>query len=149
MNLVQKIDQYNNKNIFYSDPIKNNVINDSNFIRIIYSTPYFSLNGITLYIPLVNTNIEKYFNKYRCTFNVSSNREIIETIGNIEIELLQKSHVDKMPQYKISEQLQNGSIQFFSNNLKKNSLIILKISGIWFNDIHYGLTYKFIHQQQQ
>ena len=53
---------------------------------------------------------------------------------------------DKIPQYKIVEQMQHGVIHFFANNLKKNSLFILKISGIWFNDTTYGLTYKFMNQ---
>ena len=56
--------------------------------------------------------------------------------------------LDKIPQYKIAEQLQYGLIHFFSNNYKKTNLIILKISGIWINESNYGLTYKFINQQQ-
>ena len=150
MNIIQKIEQYNSKNIFYSDPIKNNIINDSNFIRIIYSSSYISLNGITLLIPITQPIIEKYFNKYKCSFNTTLNNELIEKIKHIEYTLLNIYLCkDKIPQYKIVEQLQNGIIHFISNNLKKNNLFILKISGIWFNDTTYGLTYKFISQQQQ
>ena len=61
MNIIQTIDQYNIKNVFYSDPIKNNIMSDSNFIRIIYSTSVVSLNGLTLLIPIINPTIEKYF----------------------------------------------------------------------------------------
>ena len=150
MNLIQKIDQYNKKNVFYSDPIKNNIISDSNFIRIIYSTSYVSLNGITILFPIINPIIEKYYNKYKSTFNIIVNNKIIEQFINLEHELLNMFLCkDKIPQYKISEQIQNGSIHFFSNNLKKNNMFILKISGIWFNDTMYGLTYKFINQNQQ
>ena len=149
MNIIQTIDQYNIKNVFYSDPIKNNVISDSNFIRIIYSTSYVSLNGLTLFIPIINPIIEKYFNKYKCTFNTTLNSHVIEQLKNIEIELLNMFLCnDKIPQYKIVEQIQNGIIHFFANNLKKNNLFILKISGIWFNDNTYGLTYKFMNQQK-
>ena len=150
MNLVQQINQYNIKNVFYSEAIKNNIICDSNFIRIIYSTSYVSLNGITLSIPIVNPTIEKYFNKYKCTFNTTLNSQTIEQIKNIEYELLNMFLCkDKIPQYKIVEQMQHGVIHFFANNLKKNNLYILKISGIWFNETTYGLTYKFINQPQQ
>ena len=150
MNLVQQLNQYNIKNVFYSEPIKNNIITDSNFIRIIYSTSYICLNGITIHIPFININIEKYFNKYKCIFNTTLNNELIEQLKNIEYDLLNMYLIkNKIPQYKITEQVQNGIIHVYSNNLKKNNLYILKISGIWFNDTTYGLTYKFINQQQQ
>ena len=150
MNLVQQINQYNIENVFYSEAIKNNIICDSNFIRIIYSTSSISLNGITLSIPIVTPTIEKYFNKYKCTFNIITNNQIIEQLITLECNLLNMYLCkDKIPQYKISEQMQNGNIHFFANNLKKNNLYILKISGIWFNETTYGLTYKFINQPQQ
>ena len=38
MNLVKKIEQYNNDFIFFCEPIKNNVMNEGNFIRILYSS---------------------------------------------------------------------------------------------------------------
>ena len=149
MNIIQNLDQYNIKNVFYSDPIKNNIMNDSNFIRIIYSTSYVSLNGLSIFIPIINPIIEKYFNKYKCTFNTTINNHIIEQLKNIEHELLYMFLCkDKIPQYKIVEQMQNGIIHFFANNLKKNNIFILKISGIWFNDTTYGLTYKFMNQSQ-
>ena len=149
MNIIQTITQFNVKNVFYFEPIKNNVITDSNFIRIIYSTENISLNNITLLISFNSPNIEKYFNKYKCTFNTLLNNELIEQIKNIEFDLLKTiALLDKIPQYKINEQLQNGLIHFFSNNYKKTNLIILKISGIWFDASSYGLTYKFINQQQ-
>lgn len=150
MNLVQQINQYNIKNVFYSEAIKNNVICDSNFIRIIYSTSNVSLNGIALDIPIINPTIDKYFNKYKCIFNIIVNNQIIEQLTTLEYDLLNMYLCkDKIPQYKIGEQMQNGTIHFFANNLKKNNLYILKISGIWFNETTYGLTYKFINQIHQ
>jgi hypothetical protein len=53
MYLVKKIEQYNNENIFFCEPIKNNIMNESIFIRILYSTDLMILNGIYL---LVNLN---------------------------------------------------------------------------------------------
>ena len=111
MNIIQTIDQYNIKNVFYSDPIKNNIMSDSNFIRIIYSTSVVSLNGLTLLIPIINPTIEKYFNKYKCTFNTTLNSQTIEQLKHIEHELLNMFLCkDKTPQYKIVEQMQNGII---------------------------------------
>ena len=150
MTLLQQITHFNIKNVFFSDPIKNNIINDSIFYRIMYSTSYICLNGILIYIPLENTIIEKNYYKYKCSFDIIYNNNIIKQIQQIEIDLLNSissSCSDLIPQYKISEQLQKGNIFFFSTN-KKQNIVILKISGIWSNIDSYGLTYKFIHQSQ-
>ena len=51
----------------------------------------------------------------------------------------------KIPQYKVYEQVRNGNIKIFSDNIEKinNNLFMLKISGIWETETHYGITYKF------
>jgi len=146
MNLVKNIDQYNKNNIFYCDPIKNNIMNEGFFIRIIYSTPHFSLNGISLLIQLSDVFCEKYYNKYKCIFNTTTHREIIEKIKVIEENILKNANLKtKIPQYKIYEQLKNGNIKIQADDNKMtNNLFMLKISGIWENDNEYGLTYKFI-----
>jgi len=146
MNVVKTLDQFDEKCIYYCDPIKNNVINDGSFIRIIYSTPYFVLNGITLLVPLHNVIVEKYFSKYKCSFNVETHRSFIENIRQIEESIIKKSNIiHKTPQFKLYEQVKNGNIKIFSDTIEKtNNLFMLKISGIWETDQFYGVTYKFI-----
>ena len=70
MNIVKNIDQYNEYNIFFCEPIKNNIMNDGVFIRILYSTFNFTLNVIYLLIQFNDIISEKYYNKNKCTFNV-------------------------------------------------------------------------------
>jgi len=146
MNIVSRIDQYNKNNIFFCEPIKNNVMNDGNFIRIFYSSPYFTLNGIYLLVSLHDVICEKYYLKYRCSFNYNVNKEIIDNIKAIEEEILKKYEIkDKDVQFKIYEQLQNENIKIFSDVGNKSvSYFILKISGIWETQYNYGLTFKFI-----
>lgn len=147
MNIVKNINQYDENNIYFSDPIKNNVIIDGTFTRIIYSTPIFILNGISLLIPLNDIYIEKYYNKYKCSFNVNSHLELIESIKSIEENILKIVNIkNKIPQFKVSSQLKNGNIKFFLENVDKisNNLFILKISGIWETATQYGVTYKFL-----
>jgi len=146
MNIVKTIDQYDENYIYFCDPIKNNVMNEGNFIRILYSTPSFVLNGIYLLIRLNDIMVEKYYNKYKCIFNVNSHRELIENIKTIEMNLLKKIDIkNKCPQNKIYEQLKNGNIKIFSDiNLKPyTNTFLLKISGIWETESHYGVTFKF------
>jgi len=151
MNIVKTFDQFDNKNIYYCDPIKNNVISDGSFIRIIYSTPYFSLNGINLLISLNNIFIEKYYSKFKCSFNVDIHYALIENIRQMEENILKNvNNVNKIAQFKIYEQMKNGNIKIFSDNIEKtNNLFMLKISGIWETDQYYGLTYKFVKINHQ
>jgi hypothetical protein len=140
MNIVKTISQYNNDYVFFCEPIKNNIINEANFIRILYSTDKIIFNGIYLLLSFTDVIIEKY------SFNLNSNKEIIENIKNIEISILKKINIkNKIPQYKISDQLRSGNIKLFNDiPSKNNNLFILKISGIWESQLNYGVTYKFI-----
>ena len=146
MNLVKRIDQYDENNVFFCDPIKNNIMNDGNFIRIIYSTHNLVLNGIYLLVIFNDIICEKYYTKFRCIFTASLHKDIIDNLKIIEEGLLKKSEIShKIPQFKIYEQIKNGNIKIF-NDIGNKSVcpFILKISGIWETQYNYGLTYKFI-----
>jgi len=144
--IVKNINQYNEDYVYFCEPIKNNIMSEGNFIRIIYSTPLFILNGIYLSININYTSIDKYYNKFRCTFDITQYKDTIEQIRVIEERLLKKTCVlNKTPQYKIYEQLKNGNIKVFSDTSEKiGNMFLLKIAGIWETDTEYGLTYKFI-----
>jgi hypothetical protein len=145
MNLVKTITQYDNKSLFFCEPIKNNIMADGNFIRILYSTPIISLNGIYLLVNLHDVTCDKYYNKYKCSFNISNHKDTIDNLKIIEEDILKKHRTNKVPLYKIYEQIKSGYIKIFSdvgNSL--NCSFILKISGIWETSQNYGLTYKFI-----
>lgn len=147
MNIIKNIDQFNINNIFFCDPIKNNIMVESNFIRILYSTDLFVMNGIYLSLSFQNMYIEKYYNKYKCSFDVNMHKPLIDNLKKIEesiIALLPIKH--KTPDYKLYDQLKNGNIRIFSeDNEKINNTFLLKISGIWETDTTYGITYKFIN----
>jgi hypothetical protein len=144
--LVTTIEQYHEDNVYFLEPIKNNIMNNSNFIRIIYSTSLFILNGIYIYIQLNHTSVDKYYNKYKCSFDVSQYKVLIEKLKTLEEGLIKKVSINgKIPQFKIYEQLKNGHIKVFSETTNKNgNYFVLKIAGIWETETNYGLTYKFL-----
>jgi hypothetical protein len=148
MYIIKKIEQYDDNYIYFCEPIKNNIMQDGVFTRILYSTLNLVFNGIYLDIPFNEIFFEKYYNKYKCSFNMNhnNNKEIIEKIKNIEEKILKKYVVvTKNPTFKIFEQLRNGNIKIFCDSIpKNNSTLILKISGIWETSTNFGLTYKFI-----
>ena len=146
MNIVTTLDQYDNNFVYFSEPIKNNIMNDGYFLRILYSTPLFILNGIYISININHITIEKYYNKFKCSFDTHLYKDLIEQLYIVEDNIIKKINIKgKIPQYKIHDQLKNGHIKIFSENIdKNNNLFLLKIAGIWETDMFYGLTYKFI-----
>jgi len=144
--LVKQLEQYNNNCIFLCEPIKNNIMSEGNFIRILYSTENVIFNGVYLLLTFNDITYEKYYNKYKCNFNVNLYRDMLERIKVIEEDILNKSGIkNKIQQLKIYDQLKNGNIKVFSETtFKSNCHFILKISGIWETNLNYGLTYKFI-----
>lgn len=147
MIIVKKIEQFDENNLFFCEPIKNNVMNDGVFIRILYSAPNFILNGVYLNIIINDIMCDKYYMKYRCYFNINTehHKYIIENLRIIEENILKKYEIkDKIPQFKIYEQVKNGNIKIFTEvENKHESSFIIKISGIWETSTNYGLTFKF------
>jgi len=147
MYMVKKLNQYNNNYIYFCEPMKNNIMADSIFIKILYSNYNVTFNGIYLELPFTETCFEKYYNKYKYCFNINKlNQELINQMKHIEEDILNKYVSNKIPQYKINEHVKNGNIKMFCDNIPQNTnAIILKISGIWETQTNYGLTYKFIN----
>ena len=127
MNLVLNHDEISYNNIFFNDAIKNTVINDSNFIKIIYSNKDFILNGIYIKINIYKNN----------------NTNIINTIDKLEKYILTLYNNIKICNYKIKDQLIYLITKLNTSN-KNMFSYILKISGIWETHSSIGLTYKFI-----
>lgn len=145
MNIVKTIEQYDDNYLFFCEPIKNNIMNEGIFVRILYSSDLIVFNGIYLSISLNEITCDKYYNKYKCYFNINSNKDIITKIQFIEENILKKYNSNKKPLFRIYEQLSSGHIKLFNYiENKNNNLFILKISGIWETNDNYGITYKFI-----
>ena len=153
MNVVLELDQFNINDVYFQEPVKNTIMDNSNFIRVIYSNSIFMLNGIFIRFNLNVLAIEKSFNKYKCMFDKQYNNAEILVISTIERELLSKMNIiGKTPIYRISEQLVNGHVKIFidnnnTSNKRTSNEFIMKISGIWENEFEYGLTYKFTEEK--
>ena len=147
MNVILDISQFDKYCIHFHKPIRNTVMENSNFIRLIYSNSLFSLTGIFIEFKLTNAITEKYFSKYKCTFQNYNNERVMKQLADIEHAILNSISIDnKEPIYKIKEQLQSGTIKLFSNeeNNETNNNYLLKISGIWETTDEIGITFKFI-----
>jgi hypothetical protein len=131
--------------IYFNEPIQNNIMNESRYIRILYSTPNIVFNGIHVLINLTIDNIERQYNKNILYYNIEKNAKAISSIKKIEKIILKKYNSLKMPSYNLSELLDGGVIRLFTDLMEKKKVmnVILKISGLWEDDETYGVTYKF------
>ena len=150
MNITEQIKDYSINYIYYLEPIKNTVIDNSYFIRILYSNVDFTLNGLYLNVRFNDVSLLNNNNKMKYSIKVTNNIELINFVKQLERDLLDKINIGKRKVYKITEQLQGGVIKIINNNYNSvNSSdynnYILKISGLWETPTEYGLTYKFIN----
>ncbi len=150
MNIVLTHNQFNSNNIYFNEPIQNTVMDNSRFIKLIYSNENIMLNGVFLLLNIKIINKETYFKKIKISYDISNsiNKEILMNIYNIENNILLKYKSTKKPRSILYETLNSGVIKIFPNIDKdinnSNSSFILKISGIWEDDKEYGLTYKIL-----
>ena len=91
----------NQNYIYFNEPIQNTIINESRFIRIIYSTPDIILNGIHVLFKLTIDNLDKQYNKNIIYYDIEFNREIIQKINNIEELILNKYKTNKEKSFNL------------------------------------------------
>ena len=141
MNIVLPLDAFDINHVFYQEQVKNTVMDNSQFVRIVYSDSSLMLNGIYLQFTLNVILVERSFNKFKCTFNKSTSQSAIMALSTVEHDLLLKANIPagKIAVHRVSEQLANGFIKVFKGN---SDQFVIKIYGIWENDTEYGLTYK-------
>lgn len=149
MNVLLHPEMYNINYVYFNDSIKNTVIENSNFIKIMFSNEDLYLNGIYLSIPLHNIILEKYYNKHKCIIDTELNKNILNFLFKLENNILDKYDNKKIKKLIITNQLKQGNIKLFIENNKIETRyskvdFVLKISGIWERDNEIGLTYKFI-----
>jgi hypothetical protein len=143
-NAIINLNQYNENCLFFCEPIKNNVMTEGEFSRIIYADTCVTMNSIFLKMPFNVTGVCKYYSKYKYTIELTNE---INKIKQMEVNLVQKMNKhNKIPQHNIYDHLLGGCIKISDTppTQLENTHIILKISGIWETETECGITYKFI-----
>lgn len=154
MYLTLKSNQFDSHCILINNKTKNNIMNNSDFYRILYSDEEITINGVFIHFILKNIYIEKYFNKVKCLFdNNDYNKSEIQKIIDIEqktLEKLQNILPNYKPTYRMREQLSNYFVKICNENQirlgnHEKMIFILKIAGIWSNENSktYGITFRF------
>ena len=148
MNVVINENQFDISHIYYTEPIQNIVMENSSFVKLIYSNEYVMISGMYLLLQLKIISKESYFKKIKITYDLNSNKELLHKLYEIENQILNKYGNSKKPRKIIYETLNGGTIKLFPNNetdyIPATNSFILKISGLWENETEYGLTYKLL-----
>ena len=144
LNIVLPLADTNLNNVQFLPPVKNTIIELNTFARLLYSTALFTVKGIYVRTQIHYTHYERIFGKYRC-FLMDNEEGHSNNIGILEQDLLKlyASTITKNPVFKIAEQLCSGFINIVSDKVLPGGELVLKIYGIWENDMEYGLTYTF------
>ena len=93
MNIVQKIDEFSINDIILCEPIKNTIMDNSNFIRILISNKDIIINGIYLFL---NVKAKNYYDKtpiygsfdkhkYKKMLFVISSDDNVEVIEKLDV----------------------------------------------------------------
>ena len=133
-------------NMNFGKQLNNKVIYNSLFTPISYSTSL--CNFINIYIAFqLNINLKHICENKYCKFDVIRNIHVIESLSQIERDILfsyQEMMSDKKkPIFVIANELSKAQIKLTNTTLRPNTTFMLKISGIWENNSSYGLSYKY------
>jgi hypothetical protein len=150
MNIAYKLDQLNLQNLFFMDS-KKNIIMDGKFTKLLYSDNIITTNGISIIIPFHNTTIDKTYNKTMLKFQTTDplNGKLCNELAWIEKYILdyykQLTSTVKSTTTTLNDHMKNGNVKIYRDSNSINvKHVILKISGIWEDQNHIGLTYKFM-----
>ena len=89
-------------NIILCEPINNTVMDNSKFIRLIYSDKNIIMNGIYIKISVNISSIEHAYNKLRCYIDPEKNKEIYKILSFTEKIILGKYVTNRTPSYKLT-----------------------------------------------
>tara|TARA_B110000211_G_C13985693_1_gene511606 strand:+ start:158 stop:661 length:504 start_codon:yes stop_codon:yes gene_type:complete len=153
--IAENINDLDTNSIIICDPIKNSVMQYSNFHKIVFSNELISLNGLYIVFDLKKV----HHGREKLVFNLADNKEVVDKIAHVEKYILNLINSSKNRIYKITELLTNGNIKYSYNDtqmnigntnhsnynsMTTNKSLILKISGLWETKDNVGTTFKII-----
>lgn len=170
MNLITlPHDKIDTKNVYFLETKKNMII-DGVFTKIIYTHPFYTMNGLYFHLPdgiqcdssnkledrpFTNGLGNSFINIY-IDFKKKTHICWCACIENVEREILHDYSIfkrnngidqfDSKPNFSLQKQLKYGFFKTYKEHTfsDTSSSYILKISGVWETQMEYGITYKII-----
>jgi len=146
MNLVLKNDQFNIECVQFMKTRKNIIMENSLFIKMLYSDENMVMNSIFIEFPVKPRDI----NRNLLFYQPSENEALLQQMAQIERDILSYYRMihlcDKTEIHLMTTQLERGNIKFNYIPSTASPIVhekfVMKISGIWENSDTLGLNYK-------
>lgn len=131
-------------NILFNKSVNNNIIENSKFIKILYSNNIFSLNSIIIKLNFNFINKIEKFNKFNYIFDSTQNIDIISKLIDLEYQIINLyNNKNLIPVYYLKNYFLTKN-NFHINYKRYNTNIYLKLTGIWKTNMNCGLIFKFM-----
>lgn len=154
MNVAIQVFQFQTYNLFFSCT-KKNIFMEGIITKIIYSDGTITTNDVFIITPFYSNKMDKNLSKCYLRFNTENymNVKTVNELIKIEKKILEYySNIhksNKQPIYSLKNQLEKGYVKIYKEkksenvNDKKTSNYVMKISGVWENESHVGIVFKF------
>jgi len=137
MNIIYHLNDYKKDNIFLLDT-KKNMLMEGKFTKVLYSN---ILSTIGIYFSI---NVSGYYIN-NSLFKIDKINDL-DILYKIEQDMLEfyktRFNVSKPFNYTLRDTLKSNMMKLYKTS-EYGENIILKISGIWENETHVGITFKF------
>ena len=163
MNIILKLNQFAIENVQYMKTRKNIIMENSLFIKLLYSDENFVMNSIYIEFPVKIKEINRNYLFY----NFIERDEYIQQLLKIERDIIDYYKIinqcTKTPVYSFKAQMEKGNMKYnyvfptsssYTTGGNGNTSahvspiirerIVLKISGIWENSDTLGINYKLL-----
>jgi len=150
MNLILPWKRFQQENIQFMKTKKNMIMENSLFIKMLYSDENLVMNSVYIEFPLSIQEI----NKNMVVFHPKENEALIQKMARIEQDILlyykMVHQANKTMVLSILSSLERGVFKFNSLlsgsgpriQMTKNDICVIKISGIWESEEAIGLNSK-------
>ena len=150
MYITTDIVDFNIKNVFLHEPVKNILKSGCEFMKVIYSNKLFVMNGVYVDVEFKNIEIQRRKDTYRMKVDKVRNKAMLDSISKIEKDLLDllpsdlnriyslRSEYDKLRQLK-----KYGDVELAAGT-HNNLVCTLRIFGVWRDSNRCGLNYQFM-----
>ena len=79
MYMYNKLETISDQNVYLLNPVKNRILKNGYFIKLLHSTENLTMNGIYIEININEPRIENSYNKHKCLFSVDKNITLINS----------------------------------------------------------------------
>lgn len=135
---------------------KRNMIMDGDFVKLVYSDECMAINSIyfTCTLKCKNEDCRDTRQDEKCMiwfapYDPVNKREIEKIVKYEQIlieEYIEQMHCRKSPMFLLKNQLLSGNMRLYKMHHVQQppTTMVVKISGIWESNEHFGITYKFL-----